>query len=100
MILTGLFSFRLCTEYHQHCISERGVLCRSVGTILTGLFSFMLSDDITTGSMKASRAERRRLAEQSLETNLRDPTFRKLFPEYVQQLEERREAQVPLPSHI
>lgn len=65
----------------------------SVGTILTGLFSFMLSDDITTGSMKASGPERRRLAEQSLETNLRDPTFRKLFPEYVEQRDERRETQ-------
>ena len=60
----------------------------------------MLSDDITTGSMKASGPERRRLAEQSLETNMRDPTFRKLFPEYVQQLEERREAQVTSPSPL
>lgn len=68
--------------------------CRSVGTILTGLMSFMYDDAIATGSMQASGSERRRLAAQSLEASLRDPTFRKLFPEYIQELEERKKAQV------
>ena len=56
--------------------------------------SFMYEDVITTGSIKTSSAERRRLAAQSLETNLRDPTFRKLFPEYIEELEQRKKAEV------
>ncbi len=73
-----------------------------MGTILTGLMSFMYDDAIATGSMKASGSERRRLAAQSLEASLRDVSFRKLFPEYIQELEDRKKAEVrPKPhSHL
>ena len=56
--------------------------------------SFMYDDAVATGAMKASSSERRRLASQSLEASLRDPNFRKLFPEYIQELEDRKKAQV------
>lgn len=72
----------------EHC------RCRSVGTILTGLMSFMYDDVLTTGAIRTSSAERRRLASQSLESNLRDPTFKKLFPEYIEEFEQRKKAQV------
>lgn len=58
--------------------------------------SFMYDDAVATGAMKASSSERRRLAGQSLEASLRDPNFRKLFPEYIEELEERKKAQVSL----
>mmetsp|Transcript_13684 Transcript_13684/g.38754 ORF Transcript_13684/g.38754 Transcript_13684/m.38754 type:complete len:246 (-) Transcript_13684:110-847(-) len=54
----------------------------SVTSILTGLLSFMQDELPTAGSIKASKSERRRLAKESLAWNLKNPTFRKLFPEW------------------
>ncbi|KAH8918669.1 UBC-like protein [Atractiella rhizophila] len=42
----------------------------SVATILTGLLSFMLSEEMTTGSVKTSDADRRILAARSHAWNL------------------------------
>ncbi|KAM0752644.1 ubiquitin-conjugating enzyme E2 J2 [Meredithblackwellia eburnea MCA 4105] len=56
----------------------------SVQTILTGLLSFMVSDEITTGSTRASDNERKRLALASHAWNAAHPKFRSLFPEYSQ----------------
>lgn len=64
----------------------------SVGTILNGLLSFMYENNITTGSISSSKAEKKRLAVISLEQNLRNPTFRKLFPEWVQEHQRREQA--------
>ena len=64
----------------------------SVGTILNGLLSFMYENNITTGSISTSKAEKRRLAAISLEQNLRSPTFRKLFPEWAQEHQQRQNA--------
>lgn len=55
----------------------------SVSTILTGLYSFMLEIAPTLGSIETSNAEKRKLAKQSLEYNVQDPIFRKLFPKMV-----------------
>lgn len=66
----------------------------SVGTILTGLYSFMVETAPTFGSVETTLRDKRRFAYHSLEYNVRDKTFRKLFPQYVelqaQQAEERR----------
>ncbi len=62
----------------------------SVGTILNGLLSFMYENNITTGSISSSKADKRRLASVSLEQNLRNPMFRKLFPEWIEEYHRRQ----------
>jgi ubiquitin-conjugating enzyme E2 J2 len=58
----------------------------SVSTILTGLYSFMLDNSPTLGSIETSESQKRRLAGQSLAYNCKHgaPLFGKLFPEYVE----------------
>ncbi|OQR99515.1 ubiquitin-conjugating enzyme E2 [Thraustotheca clavata] len=62
----------------------------SVGSILTGLYSFMNEDTPTTGSIEATDEERQELAATSLAFNcsLTNPTFRKVFPHLVELNEE------------
>ncbi|GAX23587.1 ubiquitin-conjugating enzyme E2 J2 [Fistulifera solaris] len=61
----------------------------SVSTILTGLYSFMLDNNPTLGSIETSTRKKRQLAEASLEYNVKnDPIFCKLFPHYVERYEE------------
>eukprot|EP00547_Thalassionema_nitzschioides_P007102 CAMPEP_0194208714 /NCGR_PEP_ID=MMETSP0156-20130528/7091_1 /TAXON_ID=33649 /ORGANISM="Thalassionema nitzschioides, Strain L26-B" /LENGTH=214 /DNA_ID=CAMNT_0038935741 /DNA_START=92 /DNA_END=732 /DNA_ORIENTATION=+ len=62
----------------------------SVGTVLIGLCSFMVDTAPTSGSIESSLAGKRKLAKQSLDFNVRDPVFCKLFPEYVELHQERR----------
>jgi len=54
----------------------------SVATILTGLLSFMLSDEMTTGSINTSDADKRSYAEQSHRWNIQQRKFREAFPDY------------------
>ncbi|KAH9849885.1 UBC-like protein [Lenzites betulinus] len=54
----------------------------SVATILTGLLSFMLADEMTTGSVTTSDAEKRIYAARSHSWNLQQKRFREAFPEY------------------
>ncbi|GAA5979058.1 hypothetical protein JCM21900_005959, partial [Sporobolomyces salmonicolor] len=54
----------------------------STETILVGLLSFMLSDEITTGAIRSTDAERRALAASSHAWNIAQPKFRTIFPEY------------------
>jgi len=56
----------------------------SVSTILTGLYSFMLETAPTLGSVETSISQKQKFARQSLEFNVRDSNFCKLFPEYVE----------------
>jgi ubiquitin-conjugating enzyme E2 J2 len=68
----------------------------SVSTILTGLYSFMIETAPTLGSIETTTSQKRHFARESLEYNCRNPTFRKLFPEYAdrykKQCEERHAA--------
>ncbi|KAH8825917.1 UBC-like protein [Flagelloscypha sp. PMI_526] len=57
----------------------------SVATILTGLLSFMLSDEMTTGSMNTSESHKRAFAVRSHPWNLEQSRFRDAFPEYASQ---------------
>ncbi|GAB4816810.1 hypothetical protein N2152v2_003856 [Parachlorella kessleri] len=65
----------------------------SVSTILTGLYSFMHETGHTTGAISSTKPEKEKYARESLAFNTRNPTFRKLFPELVQQFEEQQEQQ-------
>eukprot|EP00808_Paulinella_micropora_P009497 g29499.t1 len=55
----------------------------NVGSILSGLLSFMLEEAPTYGSIVATEAQRRKFAAESLEWNLKNKQFVKLFPHYV-----------------
>lgn len=55
----------------------------SVATILTGLLSFMLSDEMTTGSVTSADRDKRILAARSHEWNRKQRNFMEAFPEYV-----------------
>ncbi len=61
----------------------------SVSTILTGLYSFMIEAAPTLGSIESTRSQKEKLARMSLDYNVRDPTFCKLFPEYYELYKER-----------
>lgn len=54
----------------------------SVATILTGLLSFMLSDEMTTGSVTSSDAHKRTYAQRSHGWNLTQARFKEAFPDY------------------
>lgn len=60
-----------------------------VSTIITGLISFMTSEEMTTGGLNAPACERRRLASVSREWNTySNPRFKEEFPEiYAKNLE-------------
>ncbi|KAI9199807.1 ubiquitin-conjugating enzyme/RWD-like protein [Polychytrium aggregatum] len=53
----------------------------SVSTILTGLLSFMLENESTTGSIRTTAEEKRRLAKSSHAFNRANHKFREVFPE-------------------
>ncbi|CAH0486789.1 unnamed protein product [Peronospora farinosa] len=68
----------------------------SVSSILTGLYSFMLENQATLGSISTTDAQKKKYAAASLETNCSNATFRKLFPDLVALHEEREKARALL----
>lgn len=72
---------KLCTSFSDfHAGSWNPAW--SVATILTGLLSFMVSDEMTTGGMRSSDADKKRFAAESHAWNLKNQKFRTIFPEY------------------
>lgn len=72
---------KICTsmsDYHPHTWQPGW----NTSTILIGLLSFMCSDEMTTGSVTASDADRRKLAAQSHAFNLTQKKFCQIFPEH------------------
>ncbi|XP_010537655.1 PREDICTED: ubiquitin-conjugating enzyme E2 34-like [Tarenaya hassleriana] len=65
----------------------------SVSSILTGLLSFMMDNSPTTGSVNTTAVEKQRLAKSSLAFNCKNPTFRKLFPEFVEKYNQQQLAE-------
>ena len=71
---------RLClsiSDYHPDTWNPAW----SVGTILTGLLSFMLEKSPTMGSIETSSYEKQIFALKSHEFNLKDKVFCELFPD-------------------
>ncbi|XP_022212709.1 ubiquitin-conjugating enzyme E2 J2 [Drosophila obscura] len=60
-----------------------------VGTILTGLLSFMLESTPTLGSIESSNYDKQVLAQKSLAFNLRNTNFCELFPDIVEEIKQR-----------
>ncbi len=56
-----------------------------VSTILTGLVSFMTSEEMTTGGISTPSAARQGYAVDSRKANNANPTFRREFPEIAEQ---------------
>lgn len=56
---------------------------RSVSTILTGLLSIMLENSPLLGSCESTTYEKKKLALNSLDFNLKNETFCELFPDLV-----------------
>lgn len=68
----------------------------SVGTILTGLLSFMLETTPTLGSIETSDYEKRQYARTSAAYNLKNRTFRELFPELCEEFQRQINERVQL----
>uniref|UniRef100_A0A1B0C6T1 Ubiquitin-conjugating enzyme E2 J2 n=1 Tax=Glossina palpalis gambiensis TaxID=67801 RepID=A0A1B0C6T1_9MUSC len=60
-----------------------------VGTILTGLLSFMLETTATLGSIETTTYEKQQLAKKSLAFNLKNSQFVELFPEICDEINKR-----------
>lgn len=56
----------------------------SVSSILAGLLSFMLEEQETFGSVQTTEEEKRKMALDSMNVNLKNQHFCTLFPELVQ----------------
>ena len=69
----------------------------SVGTILLGLYTFMLdpSEQPTYGSITTTTQDKQRFAAESLEYNVKNQTFCELFPDLVELHEERKKTAPP-----
>ncbi|XP_070509393.1 ubiquitin-conjugating enzyme E2 J2 [Chironomus tepperi] len=81
---------RLClsiSDYHPDSWNPAW----SVSTILTGLLSIMLENTPLLGSCESTTYEKKKLALNSLEFNLKNETFVELFPELVVEIKSKLE---------
>jgi len=72
----------------------------SVGTILTGLLSFMLEKSPTLGSIETSDAEKKSLAIKSIDFNLKDKIVTELFPDEVEEMKKIQETRLNSASSV
>lgn len=82
-------NIRLClsiSDYHPDTWNPAW----SVATILTGLLSFMIETNPTMGSIETSDYEKKMLAKQSLDFNLKNKVFCELFPDLVNEIKEKK----------
>mmetsp|Transcript_41771 Transcript_41771/g.72495 ORF Transcript_41771/g.72495 Transcript_41771/m.72495 type:complete len:219 (-) Transcript_41771:89-745(-) len=70
----------------------------SVGTILMGLYSFMLEEAPTYGSIVTSAQYKRQAAAESLEFNNKNKIFCELFPDLVELYQERKKTIAAAPT--
>eukprot|EP01023_Acetabularia_acetabulum_P027063 TRINITY_DN2560_c0_g2_i13.p4 TRINITY_DN2560_c0_g2~~TRINITY_DN2560_c0_g2_i13.p4 ORF type:complete len:224 (+),score=33.72 TRINITY_DN2560_c0_g2_i13:2092-2763(+) len=63
----------------------------NVGTILTGLMSYMYESSGGLGTVETTPIQKRKFAVQSWEFNSKQVQFKKLFPEYVEGWQEKAE---------
>jgi len=66
----------------------------SVSTIITGLISFMVETAPTLGSIETSTTQKHFFAKHSLEYNVKDAQFQKLFPELVEKHKQLMEERI------
>jgi ubiquitin-conjugating enzyme E2 J2 len=85
---------RLCLSISDFHPEEWSCLW-SVGTIISGLLSFMNDTQRSYGTIETSDREKRRLARESMEFNLKDPLFCKLFPSIVTDYQENKDKFFP-----
>lgn len=81
---------RLClsiSDYHPDTWNPAW----SVSTILTGLLSIMLENSPLLGSCESTTYEKKKLALNSLEFNLKNETFCELFPDLVTEIKAKLE---------
>ena len=82
-------NMRLClsiSDYHPDSWNPAW----SVSTILTGLLSFMIEKNPTMGSIETSEYEKKVLARKSYDFNLNNKVFVELFPDIVNEINERK----------
>eukprot|EP00210_Caulerpa_lentillifera_P001714 g1647.t1 len=87
----GRFStnLKICmsmTDYHPETWNP----VWSVGTILTGLLSFLHDTQPTTGSITSCSKRKQEFAKASLEYNIRNPVFRKMFPDFEEIFDQKK----------
>ncbi len=68
----------------------------SVSTIITGLISFMVETAPTLGSIETSTTQKHFFAKHSLEYNVKDAQFQKLFPELVEKHKQLMEERIKI----
>lgn len=86
---------RLClsmSDYHPESWNPMW----SVSTIIYGLISFMVETAPTLGSIETSSTKKKTFARHSLEFNVKNEQFKKLFPDLVKKHEELLEARIRL----
>eukprot|EP01083_Nonionella_stella_P238229 834986_1 len=84
---------RLClsmSDYHPESWNPMW----SVSTIITGLISFMVETAPTLGSIETSSSQKKGFAKHSLEFNVQDEKFQKLFPDLVEKHKEITEERI------
>ena len=74
------------SEYHPESWSS----IWTVGAVLIGLLSFMITEERAAGCVLTNQKTRQRLAKESWKFNLKDPIFCKLFPDLAEEAKSKK----------